>query len=160
MADREVPEEEQKEAEKYVLEKDLNRPKSNIVTVLKYYFIFSTSTLGVTVLVYFFLRFVFPGMAREIERMVLEKPFVTLIIIWAAFHVVGFFVVLKPMVIGFVHLYQHYSPEELRRNCLFKPTCSEYMLLAIEKYGLIKGVFKSFERFKRCNGDTYSIDYP
>jgi putative component of membrane protein insertase Oxa1/YidC/SpoIIIJ protein YidD len=153
-------EEEPAEAEKYVLEKELIRPKTSILTVLKYYFVFSTSTLGVTVLGYFFLLFCFPRIARDIQFMVENKPFITLIIVWAIFHVIGFLVVLKPMVIGFVHLYQHYSPEELRRNCLFKPTCSEYMLLAIEKYGLFKGVIKSFGRFKRCNGDTYSIDYP
>jgi len=160
VAKRVVSEEEQKEVEKYVLEKDLNRPKTNILTVIKSYFIFSTSTLGVTVLVYFFLRFCFPDIAREIERSVIERPFLTLIIVWAAFHIIGFLVVLKQIVIGFVHLYQHYSPEDVRRSCLFKPTCSEYMLLAIEKYGLLKGVFKSFGRFKRCHGDIYSIDYP
>ena len=160
MADCISSEDEAAEAEKYVLEKELIRPPTSILTVFKYYFIFSTSTLGVTALVYFFLRFSFPGIAREIQRVVEERPFITLIIVWAIFHVIGFIVVLKQMVIGFVHLYQHYSPEELRRNCLFKPTCSEYMLLAIEKYGLIKGVLKSFGRFKRCNGDTYSIDYP
>jgi putative component of membrane protein insertase Oxa1/YidC/SpoIIIJ protein YidD len=160
MADCTTSEEEQKEAEKYVLEKELIRPKTSFLTVLKYYFVFSTSTLGVTVLVYFFLRFRFPGIAQGIERMVMENPFTTLLVVWAVFHVVGFMVVLKPMVIGFVHLYQHYSPEAVRRNCLFKPTCSEYMLLAIEKYGLFRGVLKSFGRFKRCHGETYQIDYP
>jgi putative component of membrane protein insertase Oxa1/YidC/SpoIIIJ protein YidD len=160
MADCISSEEEQKEAEKYVLEKELVRPKTSILTVLKYYFIFCTSTLGITVLVYFFLRFCFPDIALNIQRAIEEKPFVVLIVVWAICQGIGFIVVLKQMVIGFVHLYQHYSPEEVRRNCLFKPTCSEYMLLAIEKYGLLKGVLKSFGRFKRCNGDTYRIDYP
>ena len=160
MADSISSEDEAAEAEKYVLEKELIRPPTSILTVFKYYFVFSTSTLGVTVLAYFFLRYCFPDIAREIQRMVEERPFITLIIVWAIFHVIGFIVVLKPMVIGFVHLYQHYSPEELRRNCLFKPTCSEYMLLAIEKYGLWKGVLKSFGRFRRCHGSTYRIDYP
>ena len=160
MADRVSSEDEQKEAEKYVNEKDMIRPKTSVLTVIKYYFIFSTSTLGITVLVYFFLRFCFPGIARDIERAVEEKPFITLIVVWAICHVIGFIVILKQMVIGFVHLYQHYSPEEVRRNCLFKPTCSEYMILAIEKYGLYRGILKSFDRFKRCHGNTYQIDYP
>jgi len=54
VSDRIISEEEQQEAEKYVLEKEMIRPKTNVLTVLKYYFIFSTSTLGVTVLIYFF----------------------------------------------------------------------------------------------------------
>ncbi|GHV89845.1 hypothetical protein AGMMS50268_03480 [Spirochaetia bacterium] len=160
MADSIYSEEEQKEAEKYVLEKELLRPKTTILTVFKYYFVFFTSTLGVTVLVYFFLRFLFPGIAERIQYTVEEKPFLTCVVILAACHIIGFIVVLKGMVIGFVHLYQHYAPEELRRNCLFKPTCSEYMLLAIEKYGLIKGVALSLKRFKKCNGEMYRIDYP
>jgi putative component of membrane protein insertase Oxa1/YidC/SpoIIIJ protein YidD len=152
--------EEQQEAEKYVLEKELMRPKTTVFTVIKCYFFFLTSIFGITVLLYLFLRYLFPGIAVKIQSAVEERPYIVCIIILAACHVIGFLVVLKDMVIGFVHLYQHYAPEELRRNCLFKPTCSEYMLLAIEKHGLIKGIKLSFNRFSRCNGNTYSIDYP
>lgn len=35
--------------------------------------------------------------------------------------------------------------------CRFKPTCSEYAIQAIEKYGLIKGGVKAFWRILRCN---------
>jgi len=160
MAVQDIPEEEQKEAEDYVLKRELNRPKVGVFTVLKNYFIFSTSTLGVSVLFYFFLKFIFPGLAQEIERLIIERPFFSLFIVWAVFHIIGIFVILRQIIIGFIRLYQRYSPEEIRRSCLFKPTCSEYTILAIEKYGVLKGVFRSFNRFKRCNGETYSIDYP
>ncbi|GHV39106.1 hypothetical protein AGMMS49546_10600 [Spirochaetia bacterium] len=160
MADQIPTEQEQQEAEKYVLEKELIRPKTTVLSVFKYYFIFLTSTLGVTALIYLFLHFVFPGIAAAVQQSVEEKPFFTCAVIFGICHVAGFLIVLKSMVIGFVHLYQHYSPEEVRRNCLFKPTCSEYMLLAIEKYGLIKGVALSLKRFKKCNGEMYRIDYP
>jgi putative component of membrane protein insertase Oxa1/YidC/SpoIIIJ protein YidD len=161
MTDQLPSEDEQKEAEKYVLEKELIRPQTNVVTVIKYYFVFLTSTLGVTVLIYAFLRFCFPALALTIQRAVEEKPFFTCLVVFGFCHIVGFFIVLKYMVIGFVHLYQHYSPDELRRNCLFKPTCSEYMILAIEKHGLFKGINLFFRnRFKKCNGNIYRIDYP
>ena len=160
MADLVVSEEEQKEAEKYVLEKELIRPKTNVFTVLKCYFVFLTSILGITVLVFLFFRHFFPVIAEKIEFFIKEKPDFTFTVIFVICHIIGFIVVLKPMVIGFVHLYQHYSPEELRRACLFKPTCSEYMLLAIEKHGLVKGILLSFKRFKKCNGEIYRIDYP
>ncbi len=35
--------------------------------------------------------------------------------------------------------------------CRFYPTCSEYAIRAIEKYGVIKGGFKGLWRVIRCN---------
>ena len=35
--------------------------------------------------------------------------------------------------------------------CRFRPTCSEYTIQVIKKYGLIKGVPKSIWRILRCN---------
>jgi len=35
--------------------------------------------------------------------------------------------------------------------CRFKPTCSEYTISAIEKYGIIKGGIKATWRVLRCN---------
>lgn len=36
-------------------------------------------------------------------------------------------------------------------HCKYYPTCSEYAILAIEKYGFIKGWFLSLKRILRCN---------
>lgn len=35
--------------------------------------------------------------------------------------------------------------------CRFTPSCSQYTLQAIEKYGLIKGSWMGFKRICRCN---------
>jgi uncharacterized protein len=35
--------------------------------------------------------------------------------------------------------------------CKFRPTCSEYGVLAYKKYGFIKGSFKTLYRILRCN---------
>lgn len=35
--------------------------------------------------------------------------------------------------------------------CRYKPTCSEYAIAAIEKYGIIKGGLMAFWRVLRCN---------
>ncbi len=35
--------------------------------------------------------------------------------------------------------------------CRFKPTCSEYAIASIAKYGLIRGGLKAFWRILRCN---------
>ena len=36
-------------------------------------------------------------------------------------------------------------------SCRFYPTCSEYSIQALEKYGAIRGGAKSFWRILRCN---------
>lgn len=36
-------------------------------------------------------------------------------------------------------------------DCRFAPTCSEYMISAISKYGVLVGVSKGVRRIARCN---------
>ena len=36
-------------------------------------------------------------------------------------------------------------------HCKYQPTCSEYMMQAIEKHGFFKGFFMGIFRFLRCN---------
>lgn len=35
--------------------------------------------------------------------------------------------------------------------CRFIPTCSEYSILAVEKYGVTKGLFLSCKRVLKCH---------
>jgi len=46
--------------------------------------------------------------------------------------------------------------------CRFYPSCSNYAILALEKYGFIKGWLKSADRVRRCNPRNCEscIDYP
>jgi len=46
--------------------------------------------------------------------------------------------------------------------CRFYPTCSEYTIQALDKYGFKKGIALSYDRIKRCNQhNTEScIDFP
>ncbi len=37
------------------------------------------------------------------------------------------------------------------RVCRFHPSCSEYCYQAVEKYGLIRGLFIGFKRIVRCH---------
>ena len=36
-------------------------------------------------------------------------------------------------------------------HCKFYPTCSEYTIQAVEKYGVIKGSFLGVKRILKCN---------
>jgi putative membrane protein insertion efficiency factor len=66
----------------------------------------------------------------------------------------------KKNIINLILLYQKYAPEKIRMSCLFEPTCSEYMILAIKKYGIIKGIYKGIKRLLRCHSPNGGIDYP
>lgn len=67
---------------------------------------------------------------------------------------------LKQICICLVRIYQRYAPDSIRNKCRFEPSCSEYMILALEKYGLVKGLFKGIDRLKRCNIHNGGFDEP
>lgn len=67
---------------------------------------------------------------------------------------------LKKILIFFIHLYQHFAPDSLRLKCRFEPSCSEYMILAIQKYGVFKGIKKGINRLKRCKVENGGYDFP
>jgi putative membrane protein insertion efficiency factor len=58
---------------------------------------------------------------------------------------------MKILAIFFIQLYQRYLSPILPRTCRFFPSCSTYCILAIEKYGLVKGGFRGLLRILRCN---------
>lgn len=67
---------------------------------------------------------------------------------------------MKWLIIKLIQTYQRLAPRELRDSCLFTPTCSEYMILAVNKFGVMKGVSKGFKRIIRCREPGGEIDYP
>jgi len=50
-----------------------------------------------------------------------------------------------------VRFYQRAISPLLGSQCRFAPTCSQYMIEAIEKYGPVRGVFKGTMRICRCH---------
>ena len=50
-----------------------------------------------------------------------------------------------------VRFYQHGISPLLGKNCRFQPSCSQYYILAVEKYGLIRGSLKGCYRILRCH---------
>jgi uncharacterized protein len=65
---------------------------------------------------------------------------------------------MKKPVIWLIKLYQRtLSPDHgplsggVQRVCRFNPTCSNYTIQAIEKYGALKGLLKGIWRILRCN---------
>lgn len=52
---------------------------------------------------------------------------------------------------GGMWLYQNELSPQLSRECPYEITCSNFSKQAIEKFGLLKGVFISADRLMRCN---------
>jgi len=58
---------------------------------------------------------------------------------------------MKKILIVFIKLYKYLISSVLPTSCRFTPTCSEYSIEAIRKYGSIKGVYFSLRRILRCH---------
>lgn len=57
----------------------------------------------------------------------------------------------KGLIIKFIRAYQLIISPYLGSNCRFYPTCSNYAMEAIERFGVIKGLKMSILRLLRCN---------
>ena len=66
---------------------------------------------------------------------------------------------LRSISIFAIRLYQRYADAETRLRCRQTPSCSNYGILAIEKYGAIWGLWKTIQRLKRCRPPG-RVDFP
>ena len=57
----------------------------------------------------------------------------------------------KRVLLGLVRFYRANISPMHRPCCRFIPTCSQYALEAIEKYGALKGGYLAARRILRCN---------
>ncbi len=58
---------------------------------------------------------------------------------------------MKNIAIFFIQIYKNAISPYLPHNCRFQPTCSTYAIEAIQKFGLIKGLFLGIKRICKCN---------
>lgn len=58
---------------------------------------------------------------------------------------------MKIIVIGIIKFYRLAISPWKNPCCRFLPTCSEYMILAIEKYGVSKGLWIGLKRLLKCH---------
>ena len=58
---------------------------------------------------------------------------------------------MKKIVIMMIRGYRLFISPLKPPTCRFVPTCSEYALQAIEKYGVIRGGFMAVRRILRCH---------
>jgi len=59
--------------------------------------------------------------------------------------------ILSKGLIGLVLIYRGTLRHFLGGHCRFEPSCSQYMIDAIQKHGPIKGAWRGLKRIARCN---------
>ena len=58
---------------------------------------------------------------------------------------------MRTLVVGILRIYKRWISPSLPSACRFHPTCSEYMLQAVEKHGVVRGVWLGMMRLLRCH---------
>ena len=58
---------------------------------------------------------------------------------------------MKKILLALVRFYRAYISPMTKPCCRFVPTCSEYALEAIEKYGAVKGTWLAVKRLSKCH---------
>ena len=57
----------------------------------------------------------------------------------------------KRTALSLLRFYKRQISPCLPPSCRFIPTCSEYAMQAVEKYGAVKGSWMAVKRIARCN---------
>ena len=58
---------------------------------------------------------------------------------------------MKTIIIFLIRFYQKYISPLKPPSCRFYPTCSEYSVQALQKYGFIRGSWKALVRISKCH---------
>ncbi len=58
---------------------------------------------------------------------------------------------MKILLIVIVRLYKYLISPLLPGSCRFAPSCSEYSIEALKKYGAVKGSYLAIRRVARCH---------
>jgi putative membrane protein insertion efficiency factor len=58
---------------------------------------------------------------------------------------------MQELLIGGLRIYKRWISPMLPSACRFHPTCSEYMLEAVQRYGAMRGIGIGLRRLARCH---------
>ncbi len=58
---------------------------------------------------------------------------------------------MRNLLISSVRFYQRAISPFKRSKCPFEPTCSEYAVLSLKEYGIVRGIVLGLWRIVRCN---------
>ena len=147
----------------YVLIRPLTRPQTSILRAIIYVVLFLLLIAGLSSSCYAILSLLgaFSYLPDPIREWMVQHPILHKVIYAVAWYSISIMCVARKACIGLIRLYQRYAPEYTRRQCCCKPTCSEYSIMCLQKYCLIKALFKIRKRlFKTCGPLGYIEDWP
>jgi putative membrane protein insertion efficiency factor len=121
----------------------LCRPK---IPVGKMFFL-AAFIIGAGIAIYFLAALVFHSILVSIVSAVLASVLVAVALA-------------KQILIVFVKTYQALAPDKVRNRCRYEPSCSVYMIQAVEKYGFWRGVRKGLKRWRGCKPPNGGVDFP
>jgi uncharacterized protein len=55
------------------------------------------------------------------------------------------------LLVAAARVYQFTLSPLIGRHCRFEPTCSAYFILAVRKYGAVRGSWQGLRRITRCH---------
>lgn len=58
---------------------------------------------------------------------------------------------MKYLLLALIRFYQHAISPAFPPRCRFRPTCSEYAVTAVERFGVCRGGFLALQRLLRCH---------
>ncbi|HTS77203.1 MAG TPA: membrane protein insertion efficiency factor YidD [Bryobacteraceae bacterium] len=58
---------------------------------------------------------------------------------------------MRALTLAVLRMYKRWISPLLPSACRFHPTCSEYMMQAIEKHGVARGVWMGIRRLVKCH---------
>jgi putative membrane protein insertion efficiency factor len=58
---------------------------------------------------------------------------------------------MRQAVIFALRMYKRWISPMLPSACRFRPTCSEYMMEAVARHGVVRGVWMGLKRLGRCH---------
>lgn len=132
---------------RYAPEKDLYRPNVNWGYSIRNFIVI----LATTILLSFII-------AEIIEKMVAGTSYSFWNYFWIC-ELVLCALLFRFLLIFIIRIYQSRAKSETRLRCCFVPSCSEYAILCIKRYGTIIGGVKAVKRLQRCHPPG-GIEFP
>jgi uncharacterized protein len=69
--------------------------------------------------------------------------------------------VLRSLAVAPVRFYQRAISPAIPKRCKYHPSCSQYVVTAFRRYGILRGLVLSVWRLLRCNPWSHGgVDYP
>ena len=131
----------------------LVRPSINYAKTVCFLFLFLLAVLAITISVSLSIEFLTSG---DFDRIIVIHQTIKLL---PYVFLVAVVLCLRFLLIWLVKAYQRYAKSETRLRCCFEPSCSDYAILAMRKYGALVGGIKAISRLLRCKPPG-GIDYP